>query len=140
MQWVVDASVALAWVFDSPDEDKKYAAHLFMAQRSSVIELLAPSVFHAEIAYRLTKTGRSKKLKSVSIVEQAELIAGAINSTEHLGNADCITLTRFAMEHNVQGYDAHYLAVALNKNIGVATLDKGLASACRRAGVALYLP
>jgi predicted nucleic acid-binding protein len=140
VQWVVDASIALAWVFESTMQDKNIAGNLLLAQRAGVVQLFAPSVFHAEVAYRLTKTGRSKKLKSVAIVEQAETIASAIDFTEHLGNADCITWTRFAMEHNVQGYDAHYLAVALNKGIGIATFDKGLAAACRRAGVAIYTP
>jgi predicted nucleic acid-binding protein len=103
-----------------------------------MIELCAPAIFHAEITYQLTKTGRAKRLKSVALIEQAELIASAISHTDQLTHADCVALTRFAMEHHVQGYDAHYLALAMLRGIGVATLDKGLASACKRAGVALY--
>ncbi|TAG26645.1 MAG: PIN domain-containing protein [Burkholderiales bacterium] len=140
MQWVVDASVALAWVFETEGQSQRFAAEIYHAQQAGVLKLHTPAVFHAEIAYRLAKTGRAKKLKSVTILEQAEVIAMAIDFTEHLGNSDCVTLTRFALEHNIQGYDAIYLALALEKRIGVATLDKGLASACRRAGVALYTP
>jgi predicted nucleic acid-binding protein len=138
VQWVVDASVALAWVFDAQEPERNFAAHVLSAQQAGTIELCAPAVFHAEITYQLTKTGRAKRLKSIAVIEQAELIASAIAHTDHLANADCVTLTRFAMEHHVQGYDAHYLALAMLRGVGLATLDKGLASACRRAGVALY--
>lgn len=45
---------------------------------------------------------------------------------------------RFALRHNAQGYDAAYLAVAMGLEARLATLDRGLRSAARSAGIDVF--
>lgn len=45
---------------------------------------------------------------------------------------------RFAVRRHVQGYDAVYLALALATGAKLATLDGGLKTAARAAGVELF--
>lgn len=47
---------------------------------------------------------------------------------------------RFALQHHVQGYDAVYLGLAMALGASLATLDGGLRTAARAAGVALFEP
>ena len=45
---------------------------------------------------------------------------------------------RFAIRHHVQGYDALYLALAMQTSAKLATMDGGLRTAARSAGVELF--
>jgi len=45
---------------------------------------------------------------------------------------------RFALLHNVSGFDAYYLALAMRTKARLATLDRGRKSAARAAGVELF--
>jgi predicted nucleic acid-binding protein len=50
-------------------------------------------------------------------------------------NASIATHVRFAVRHHTQGFDAVYLGLALATGAKIATLDKGLLAAAKRAGV-----
>ena len=45
---------------------------------------------------------------------------------------------RFAIRHHVQGYDALYLALAMQTGAALATFDGGLKTAARTVGVDLF--
>ena len=47
------------------------------------------------------------------------------------------SLVRFAVRHHLQGYDAVYLGLALHLGARLATLDGGLRTAAKVAGVGL---
>ena len=42
--------------------------------------------------------------------------------------------------HTLSAYDAAYLALAINRNISLATLDRKLAAAARKEGVTVFGP
>jgi predicted nucleic acid-binding protein len=56
MRYVLDASVALCWVFPRPNSNK--ALQLQTDFQSAVHKLIAPSVFAGEVAGALTKAER----------------------------------------------------------------------------------
>ncbi len=84
----------------------------------------------------LAKLGRSRRFSEAKIAEQAEMVDLFIDLTYDL-ESRAASLARFAVRHNVQGYDAVYLALAMHLDAPLATLDSGLRAAARRAKVAL---
>jgi predicted nucleic acid-binding protein len=132
--FVLDASVALAWVLDKPVSDYAVAvaAKLRSGQRGFV-----PALWHLEIANGLAMAERRQDLTSNDVAEaldQLELTAiksldtesGFLSSRAALANARSFQLT---------AYDAVYLELAQREGLPLATLDKSLRAAAARAGV-----
>lgn len=127
---VVDASVALAWVLPDSEARHRYAASVTEAAD----ELVAPRVLVHECSYRLLKFGRDKRWTTVKIAEYAEVID--LFRIRYFDTAGQLAeLVRFALRHNVTGYDAVYLALAMSLGAKLATLDNGLRVNAGRAGV-----
>jgi predicted nucleic acid-binding protein len=133
---VIDASVALAWVIEDSEEHRQYSAAILAQKLEHGNTLAAPGLMSTEVAYKLLKLGRSRRFSEAKIAEQAEMVDLFIDLTYDL-ESRAASLVRFAVRHNVQGYDAVYLALAMHLDAPLATLDSGLRAAARRAKVAL---
>ncbi|WP_164885062.1 type II toxin-antitoxin system VapC family toxin [Rubrivivax rivuli] len=124
---------------DDTDDNHRYSYEVARLAHEGRQLLLAPSVFLCEVTYTLLRRGRAGRWGHALIEERAELIdvfrVRLIEST-----ASVPAMARFALRHNVQGFDAFYLALALSAGAQLATLDGGLRSAARRAGVELFTP
>lgn len=134
---VVDASVALAWVLPDTEERHQYAGSVAAAQRLGGQKLLAPVIFTAECSYQLLKLGRARRWGSAKIEEYAEVI-GIFMTELRAIEPSLASQVRFANRFNVQGYDALYLALALETGAELATLDNGLRNAAKAAGAKLW--
>jgi predicted nucleic acid-binding protein len=134
---VVDASVALAWVLDDSEEGHRYAAAVAEAKLSGDEVLIAPMLMAQECSYRLLKVGRARRWGEAQIAEYGETID--LIGVRHLDQTSTVAaLVRFAVRRHVQGYDAVYLALALAAGARLATLDGGLRTAARAAGVGIF--
>jgi predicted nucleic acid-binding protein len=133
---VVDASVALAWVLPDTEAHQKFAAQIAELGIAGTEELAAPRLLSTECGYRLLKYGRSHRWGEAKIAESAEII-DLLNLRYFEFVSPMASLIRFAVRHHVQGYDAVYLGLALHLGAPLATLDGGLRTAARSAGVAL---
>ena len=134
---VVDANVALAWVLDAPDEHHRFSASVAQQALSGADTLVAPRIFTTECAHVLLKRGRAGKWGAVLTAEYAEVIQ-SIPMRLYRTTTSIATQVRFATQHNVQGFDAVYLALALALDAEIATLDGGLRTAAIAAGVLLF--
>lgn len=133
---VVDANVALAWVLQDTDEHHRYSAGITELGHNGAEDLIAPSVLIGEVAYVLLKRGRDLRWGAARVAEMAEVID--LFQVRLVEIAQPVaTMVRFATRHNVSGFDAFYLALAMSAGAKLATLDKGLRAAARNAGVAL---
>ena len=101
-----------------------------------VDELVAPRLLTTEGGYRLLKYGRQHRWGEAKISEFAETI-DLINLRYFESSSPVASLVRFAVRYHVQGYDAVYLGLALHLGAKIATLDGGLRTAARAAGVPL---
>ncbi len=138
-QVIVDASIVVGWFFKTSTQADEHCLAIYESAFSRVISLYAPDVLAYEAAYVLLKRGRRIKTPSVKISEMGEYIDLYVSKIVPQRTMFTVAgITRFAYQYNVQGYDSQYLAAALETGYPVATLDKGLASACKRAGIALY--
>lgn len=131
---VVDASIALAWVLPDTEQHHKHAANVAEFGISGAEELVAPRLLTTECSYRLLKYGRSHRWGEAKIAESAEVI-DLLELRYFEITSPVASLIRFAVRHHVQGYDAVYLGLALHLDARLATLDGGLRSAARAAGV-----
>lgn len=134
---VVDASVALAWVLEDTAQAHLYAAQVAGAKLTGNQQLIAPALMWQECAYRLLKLGRAKRWGEAKTAEYGETID--YFGIEYVDVSMTVAgLVRFATRRHVQGYDALYLALALSTGATLASLDGGLKTAARAAGVPLF--
>jgi predicted nucleic acid-binding protein len=132
---VVDASVALAWGFS--DEGNEYTnAVLLTLERET---MLVPALFALEVANALVMGERRKRLRQAEIQRFVDLLEGLsmvqdVQPRSVMMNA-ALTIAR---EHRLSAYDAAYLELAIRASAPLATLDKALRVAARKAGVKVY--
>jgi predicted nucleic acid-binding protein len=135
-QFVLDASVALAWVLDNPAPvyALEVRQELLRGMRG-----LVPALWHLEIANGLAMAERRRDLSAADVEDALEQIQATAASKvdtyldlvplrEALENARAFQLT---------AYDAVYLELARREGLALATLDKGLRAAAVKAAVAL---
>jgi predicted nucleic acid-binding protein len=134
MDWVVDCSVAISWLM--PDESS-FQASGFFAQQAEDSTLFIPPLFWYEVANVLARARRRHRLpadKSDQIIAQLSCIG---LKTTSVSAADAIAATSHALVHNLSAYDAAYLALAITRQCGLATLDQRLMTAARSHGIPL---
>lgn len=134
---VVDVSVALGWALPELAAPDRYGECVAKAADESPGILVAPRVFAAECGHALLKHGRRLRYPARVLQELAERVdrVGILLMPSQRGLVEQV---QFALKHHVQGYDAHYLALALRIGAELATADRGLRAAAERAGVTLF--
>jgi predicted nucleic acid-binding protein len=117
---VVDASVALKWVFEEPGTDAA------LALRGE--ELIAPAIWLAEAAnalWRHVRLGETSAAEALTRLDElAEAPVATLQIEPHLSRA-----LKLATELSHPVYDCLYLALALNYDTHVVTDDRRFAAA-----------
>ena len=132
MAFVLDCSVAMAWVF--PDEATESTGRL----RDSLIDgrAFVPSLWPVEVASVLLAATRRRRLgaeewpRVCANLEALPIEIDPVSMSRTWGAA-----LDLAVEHRLSAYDAMYLELALRMRLPLATLDRALAAAVRAAGV-----
>ena len=131
MTAVVDASMAGAWLL--PEEDSDAAEAIIAALTGRPPLPSVPSLFWHEarnillIAERRGRIGAGEAAAAMTLLRRLPLEdAGA-------GRDDAIMAT--AALHSLSAYDAVYLALAQERRLPLATLDRKLAGSARAEGV-----
>jgi predicted nucleic acid-binding protein len=138
MSWVLDCSLALAWAL--PDETSRRAER-FLAHVTAETFLWVPALWWYEIANALTMAQRRRRLPESDGSRLIELYASLpIQTDMHLNSDVAWRRHALAREYNLSAYDAAYLELAQRKGFGLATLDRNLMTAARKAGVAIPHP
>lgn len=133
-QFVLDASVTLAWCFE--EERGDYA--------KSVLSLLGggasahvPAIWPLEVANALLVGERRKRITAAgSNWFLQELLTFRIE-VEPLRAEQAGRIMLFARAHSLTVYDASYLALAYRRALPLATADLNLRRAAKDAGVDL---
>lgn len=133
--FIVDCSVALAWVFGNQATD--YTRELLIKQKEGAT-LIVPSLWYYEVANGLV-VGLRRKLLTQD------------NHAEALGFFDSLRITRddegvekafsiistLSQRCGLTVYDASYLELGLRRKVPLATRDLALKAAARKCGVEL---
>ncbi|MDE2573434.1 MAG: type II toxin-antitoxin system VapC family toxin [bacterium] len=136
MDFVIDASVAVAWSLE--DEASALAEEVLDAIESG--DGHAPAIWPFEVANALLSAERRKRIvpgatkRLLDALSSLEIEIDPLATLEHLD----VELA-LAREHGLSVYDASYLSLAVRFGLPLATLDERLRTAAAGAGVALLV-
>ena len=132
MDFVLDASVALAWCF--PDETTDYATrvlHRFAAQQAVV-----PTIWPLEVSNALVVGHRRARIDRGQIETASKLLQALDIAVDELPLAHTFHATiPLALAHQLSVYDAAYLELAQRTGFPLATWDRKLRQAAEAAKV-----
>ena len=131
--WVVDSSFALAWAL--PDEASDRVGRFFSELAPKTV-LWIPSLWWYEIANGLLMAERRGRLLEADGLRILELYHGLPVETDTAGGPEALWRFRtLAREHGLSAYDAAYLELAARRQLSLASLDRALGQAARKAGI-----
>ncbi len=134
MPLVIDASVALTWIYR--DEASANTDALF--DRVVLEGALVPALFHLEVANALLQGERRGRI-TPSYTGERLAVLGRLRLDVDPGSesawSNTITLGRI---ERLTAYDAAYLELALRRGAELATLDAKLADAAKSRGVTVH--
>ena len=134
--FVLDCSVVFYWFFDK--EPAKYYQYAKEVQHSfESAKAIVPPLWQTEVMNVLVTAQKSSKInlsESLSFLNLLKSLPIEIMPVKQ--DSEVIHLS---MEFDLTAYDATYLALALQNNIPIASLDQKLLKAAKKAGVALHL-
>lgn len=140
MSFVLDNSVAMCWLLaDGRPADVAYAEAVLDALQER--RALVPSLWALEAGNVIAK-GEAKGLLTEARSQEFIVLLGRLNIAADTATAahalgDTLHLAR---RYRLSAYDAAYLELALRTGSPLATLDAGLKTAARAAGVEPFAP
>ncbi|MBY5518937.1 type II toxin-antitoxin system VapC family toxin [Rhizobium leguminosarum] len=130
MPFVVDASVAAAWLL--ADEESRTAEEALSFLETE--DALVPDLFWHEMRNILLTAERRKRISNEDVLaclmRLTSLPLRTVSSEDHL------PILRLAGKYQLSAYDAAYLALAVAENVSLATLDAGLERAASAENLA----
>ena len=134
MNFVLDASVALAWCFE--DEGGDYALQVLDALRTE--EAVVPALWTLEVSNGLLAAERRGRIDSASVTQFTRLLLSLLLAVDPAERGRAFAETRrLARAHVLTSYDAAYLELGARLGVPLATLDVDLAAAAEAEGVPL---
>lgn len=137
--FVLDNSVSMRWLFESEKpSDQRYAD----AVLKSLVEAEAfiPNLWHLEATNILLSAERRHEIEpgeTERFISQLESLPLHIDPlTSHQSFNRILALSRI---YKLSSYDAAYLELATRQGLPLATLDKTLKKAAKKADVVIYL-
>lgn len=131
--FVVDASITLAWCFEDEPSERADAILPRLIEEGGV----APAHWPLEVANALRSAAHSGRADERTMRRADEIVRQLPIEVRPVEVSTALGLVGPALVHRLTVYDEAYLGLAQALGLGVATLDKRLAAACRTVGVPL---
>jgi predicted nucleic acid-binding protein len=136
LNFVLDASVALAWCFG--DEDGGYALGVLDLLRSS--EAVAASHWGLEVANAFLVAERRGRIDSGDVPRLSKFLLALPIAVDPVARRRGFeSMHRLGRAHGLSAYDAAYLELAVRYGIPIATLDSDLRVAAEAEGVGIVV-
>ena len=137
MNFVLDASVAMCWIFlDGKTAERAYAMEVLNLMKQSETGAVVPVTWGLEVANVIGKA----EMKGLVREAQSEAFLEMLDGLDI--RADAATFSRalsdtlqIARRYRLSSYDASYLELAMRAGLPLATLDRDLRTAASKAGV-----
>lgn len=132
--FIVDCSIAMAWVFHDEATPKTAA----LLRRLATESALVPAWWYVEITNVLAlaeRKGRILPVQSDAFV--ADISKLGIERDDEAPDRAFSNLLPLCRAHQLTSYDAIYLDLAIRRNLPLATLDEDLRRAAKKLGVRL---
>jgi len=138
-RYVLDNSVAMRWLLVSQKKaDQAYAEKVL--QSLAETEAVVPHLWHLEAANVLLGAEKRGELETGEVerfLAQLESLPIQVDPlTAHQAFSRTLGLSR---AYKLSSYDAAYLELSIRDGLPLATLDKDLRKAAKKADVDLYL-
>jgi predicted nucleic acid-binding protein len=138
-RYVLDNSVSMRWLLSTQKQiDQEYAEKVLLSLAEAVA--VVPQLWHLEASNVLMSAERRGDLEIGEVerfTAQLECLPIQLDPlTSHQAFSHILTLSR---AYNLSTYDAAYLELAIRENLPLATLDKDLKKAAKKAGVPIYM-
>jgi predicted nucleic acid-binding protein len=137
--FVLDNSIAMRWLLASNKPADQYYAEQVL---KTLIEAQAhvPDLWHLESINVLLSAEKKGELNAADVerfVAQLESLPIVVDAlTAHQAFSRTLAL---AKAYKLSSYDAAYLELAVRQSLPLATLDKELLRAAKKAGIEVYL-
>lgn len=135
MSLVIDTSVTMAWCFEDEATDATEAVLESLQQDEAIV----PSLWQLEVTNVLLVAERRSRINEAQAARFIDVLTRLPIRLDP-APTDLTAILAAGRHHRLSAYDAAYLTLAERLGIPLATLDDGLATACRSAGVALVIP
>lgn len=137
--FVLDNSVAMRWHLESgKTSDQKYAEAVLLSLADA--DVLVPNLWHLEATNVLVGAamrGDTTTIEVERFIAQLESLPINVDpSTASDAFSRTLSLSR---AYKLSSYDAAYLELAIREGLSLATLDKNLLKAAKKADVPIYL-
>ena len=132
MGFVLDASVACAWVFadeGSPELDS-------LLDQLATDEAFVPPLWRSEVLNTLIQAARRGRINAAQI-RQYWAYLQQLPIRQHTGELSVDQVIDLSNKYHLTAYDSHYLVLALQLNLPLATLDQPLSAAANGEGVSV---
>jgi predicted nucleic acid-binding protein len=138
MKLVIDASMALAWIFERNNNEEAKLAECALSSIANV-DAIVPQLWHIEVANALIIGERRQIITEAQVIDYLNRLSHLPIETDNVTPSRCLNgVMALAREHALTAYDATYLELALRNNAMLATFDKKLIEVINRAGGKIF--
>ncbi|MGK0442409.1 MAG: putative nucleic acid-binding protein [Pseudohongiellaceae bacterium] len=137
--FVLDNSIAMRWLLESNKAvDQRYAESVLTSLTDA--EAYVPNLWHLESVNVLLGAEKRGELipaeveRFISQLENMPITVDTLTSNQAFSRTLAL-----AKAYKLSSYDAAYLELAVREGLPLATLDKSLLSAAKKAEVEIYL-
>jgi len=137
-EFILDASVAISWCFPGdPTEDTPYSRRIL--RELIVNDAIVPEIWAFEVANNIfVSHNKRKRISEQQVTEYLTLLKALPIRVESRPLWSNVELEAFARRWDLAAYDAAYLAMALQRDLPLATADGVLKEKARAAGVSIF--
>jgi predicted nucleic acid-binding protein len=138
MSLVLDASAALAWIFERSDPEEVALADRLL-DAIAVQPAVVPSLWHIEVANALLVAERRGVAREAQVVDYLQRLSKLpiVTDDAEISRRQEIIMA-LGRQFQLSAYDATYLELAMRTGSTLATFDTRLAGAMQRAGGQTY--
>lgn len=136
MPFVLDASIALAWIFPDEANERTNALRERLSEELAVV----PTLWSIEVANALLMATRRRRITTIEWPKLCDALAALPIEVDLRTHEQALaTALPLAYEHRLSAYDAVYLELAKRMKLPLATLDRDLRRAARESRVAMMI-
>ena len=139
MAFVLDNSVSMRWLLATNKKtDQNYAEKVLKSMLNN--EAYVPNLWHLEATNELLSAKKRAEINSGEIeifISQLENLP--IHTDVSTSKQAFNRILALADAYKLSSYDAAYLELAIREGLPIATLDKDLKKAVKKAGIEIYL-
>ncbi|AMP04014.1 type II toxin-antitoxin system VapC family toxin [Collimonas pratensis] len=137
--FVLDASVTIRWALnDGSPADRAYADQVL--DSLALASAWVPALWYTETIHVLRCAEEREKFGESALTGFVYRLGQLpIHLDAAAPSGIQLAVAAISREFRLSGYDAQYLELARRRNLPLATLDKDLRKAAKKAGVPIYL-